>query len=95
MITKEIFVDGEYDHTLTVEKQKNKTVYTLYYSQGKQWASDFRGTIALKVVEDGNGLKIVGKKNGKLDYSEAMYLSIILRFFHNEYKFEQATKDEF
>lgn len=95
MIKKEIFVDGENEHNITIEKQKKKTIYTLFYSNGEQWSADVRGEIAMQVIDDGNELKITQKSKNKLDYSEALYLSILFREIHSNYKFEQAIKEEF
>lgn len=92
---KEIFLDGEHEHTLLIEKQKKKTIFTLFYSHGEQWNASVRGEVALKVEDDGNGLKAVGIRGGKLDYSKALYLTIILKEVHKDYKFEQSIKEEF
>lgn len=85
-----IFEDNvhEYDYSYNEEKR----TYILYYSEGEQWTSHCRGEIALKIKDTGNGLKIksLGKKN-YLDYSEAVYLDILLRIIHKEYKIERAT----
>ena len=93
MTTKEIFIDNIHEHSLSVTIKNKKTVYTLFYSYGEQWCDSVKGTIALQVVDDGNDVKIVGCKGNKFNYSEAPYLSIILREIHKDYTFEQGTKE--
>lgn len=93
MKIKEIFIDNVHEHSLSITTKNKKTFYTLFYSCGEQWNESVRGTIALQVVDDGNDVKIVGHKSNKFNYSEVLYLSIILREMHKDYIFEQGTKE--
>lgn len=71
--------DGhEYD--LLIEDTDNGTEFTLMHSNNHCWSEGIRDTIAMKAIDDGNGLRIKGLK-GKfyLDYAQVMYLAIITK----------------
>lgn len=75
---KEIFVDGRFDYTLSIEKVKNKTTYSLHYSNDSEWTNP-EGFI-MSLTDDGNGFKLSKlRKANKMDYDEALELSILLR----------------
>jgi hypothetical protein len=82
---KKIFFDGEYQYDLLVEDHK----YTLYYNNSEYWQSDIRNTVAFKVINDGNGYRGTFDKKGRIDYSEAFYLYLILAL-EKDYKVEIA-----
>lgn len=86
---QEIFVNGEYQYDYECVGK----VHTLYYSEGEEWCDDVKGQIAMQITDDGNGL-IFGKKvrNKKYNYDTALYLTILMKMIHSEYKFEISNK---
>lgn len=81
---KEILWEGSHHYDLEVLDD----TYTLYHSNDEYWQSTTRGTIALQLINTGNGFNIVGlDKKGKLDYSEAVCLYILLAA-EKDYKVE-------
>lgn len=84
---KEILWEGEYQYDLEIDDN----VYTLWHNNSEYWQSDVRDTVAIEVVNTGNGFKIKGlSKKNFLDYSEAIYLYIILAY-EKDYKVEIIT----
>jgi hypothetical protein len=89
----EIFVDNVAEYTF----EKVDNTYFLKYNFGEQWQQNVKGTVAFSIIDTGNGLKISQDKKGCLNYSEALYLSVLLRLIHaeEEYTFETAEKIKF
>lgn len=84
---KQIFIDNEYLYDYLVENGK----HTLLYSNSEVWNLNCRSSVALSVVDDGNGLKF-SKKLSKLDYGDAERLFLLLRLLGNYGKIEIAEK---
>lgn len=86
--TKKIVISSDHEYEFDYKGVENKdgiTTHELYYSKASHWAEHIRGTLALKIVEDGNGL-ILDKEILKLDYSEANHLKILLNIIADEDK---------
>jgi hypothetical protein len=97
---EEIYINDvhEYDyHKLKVTS--STTVHTLYYSDHYEWAEGSRKTVAMQLVDDGNGIEIIGACTKKhLDYLQAEQLHILLRLSGDKYVYqiaEPAPKKEF
>jgi hypothetical protein len=78
---EEIYINGkhEYDYH-KLDASPNNTVHTLYYSDDVEWSEHVRKTIAMQVVDTGNGIEIIGiSKKKSINYSEAERLHILLR----------------
>jgi len=78
---EEIYINGthEYDYH-KLEATKKATVHTLYYSDDFEWADDVRKTVAMQLVDTGNGIEIIGVNSKKeINYLEAEQLHILLR----------------
>lgn len=90
---KLIIVDSipEYEYELI-----DKTHY-LYYNLSNQWSDSTKGTVAMSIVDTGDELKIGGQqtKKNRLNYMEALHLTILLKIIHGDYKFEIADKISF
>ena len=71
---KHIFFDDEHQYNLHVENGK----YTLYYNNSDIWCSDVRNTVAFEMYNDCNRYSFKTNKKNRLDYSEAMYMYVIL-----------------
>lgn len=79
---KEIFVNGRFDYTLSIEKVKDKTVYSLFYSQSEEWNNP--GKFIMSLTDDGNGLKLSKlRKASRIDYDEGLEISILMRVYHH------------
>ena len=78
---EEIYINGkhEYDyHKLKATPQA--TVHTLYFSDDFEWNEDIRKTVAMQIVDTGEGIEIIGVNSKKqIDYLEAEQLHILLR----------------
>ena len=76
---KKIIINGVHEYNLDItETSPNKSIYDVYYSNGKQWSEKTKGTIAMVLIDDGNGLKFNQRKNKCLEYDEAQLLKILL-----------------
>ena len=86
---KQIFVDDNYDYDYEVV---NDNVHTLSRSYASQWSDHVRGEVALKIEDDGNGLVVRFNEKGRIDYSEAEQLFILLKLIIDQAKYEISTK---
>ena len=97
---KEIYINGkhEYDYH-KLEATKEATVHTLYFSDDFEWNEDIRKTVAMQLVDNGDGIEIIGVNSKKqIDYLEAEQLHILLRLSSGQsvYKIAEPTpKREF
>lgn len=78
---EEIYINEvhEYDyHKHSVSE--TISVHTLYYSDNKEWSDTTKKQVAMQLVNDGNGLEIIGAcKKKQFNYLEAEQLHILLR----------------
>jgi hypothetical protein len=75
-----VMLDGQHEYTITDSKnKKGHRVVTLFYSEAEFWRYDLRGTQLLKMVDDGNGVKL-SKASKKMDYSQLAELSLLFSF---------------
>ena len=89
---KHILVNNEYeyDYELTCN-DSGEYVHSLYYSDTDNWSIGNKSTLAMQIIDNGNGLK-VGEKH--LDYGEVNELHLLLRLIDdNENKFQVFTKE--
>jgi len=86
---KQIFVDDNYDYDYEVV---NDNVHTLSRSYASQWSQHVRGEVALKIEDDGNGLVVKFNEKGRIDYSEAEQLFILLKLIIDPAKYEISSK---
>lgn len=89
---KHILVNNEYEYNYELTcNDKGEYVHSLYYSDTDNWSIATRSTLALEVIDTGNGIK-VGEK--QLDYHEFNKLHLLFRLIDdNENKFHVFTKD--
>lgn len=83
---KKIIISSDHEYEFDYKGIENKEgiiSHELYYSKASHWAENIRGTLALKIIEDGNGL-ILDNKISKLNYSEANHLKILLNIIADE-----------
>jgi len=75
-----VMLDGKHEYTITdVKNKKGDRIVTLFYSEAEFWNFDLRGTEILKMVDDGNGVKI-SKVSKKMDYAQLAELRLLLSF---------------
>lgn len=86
---KKIFIDGEYDY----DYEKVDCIHTLYYNNCEHWNEDTKGTIALQIIENNEGLKFSEEKiKRSIDYSQALHLTILLKLINVNHTFEISNK---
>jgi hypothetical protein len=97
---EEIYINGkhEYDYH-KLRAAEHATVHTLYFSDDVEWGDSTKKQVAMQLVDNGDGIEIIGACNKKtLNYLEAEQLHILLRLSstHCVYQIaEPAPKKEF
>lgn len=97
---EEIYINGkhEYDYH-KLQATTEATVHTLYFSNDASWDSNIINTVAMQLVDNGNGIEIIGINSKKtIEYLEAEQLHILLRLSsdHSVYQITPpAVKREF
>lgn len=84
-----IIVDGQHDYDYSLE---DDNVHTLRYSACKEWT--YPKDVAMQIVDDGNGLVVKLDDEGRINYSEAERLLILLKIINKDTKYEMVTKKE-
>ena len=82
-----ILVDNQIEYRYALIERD----HCLYYSDNESWTEDTRNTLAMSIQDDGDGL-ILDDKYKKLDYLQAVQLSILLRIICSDQVFEAAEK---
>lgn len=88
---KAIMINGVHEYNL---KNENNII-TLYYTNSDCWQLNFKGKVAMCLIDTGNGYKIQTplRKKNNIDYDEALYLLIILSEI-NDCKIETYIKEK-
>jgi len=100
LFREEIYINDvhEYDY-YKLHTSKDATVHTLYFSNDASWDSNISNTVAMQLVDNGNGIEIIGVNSKKtIEYLEAEQLHILLRLSsgHSVYRIaEPSIKKEF
>jgi hypothetical protein len=85
-----ILVDGRHEYDYSLE---DDNVHTLRYSDNGSWT--FPKEVAMQVTDDGNGLIVKFSEKGRIDYSEAEMLLILLKLINTEKTtYEVVTQKE-
>lgn len=78
---RKIYVNGvhEYDYKKTVDEFNavSVDVHELYISNNEEWSKSYRGLLALRLIDTGDGITFATPKN-EIDYSDAQQLRILL-----------------
>ena len=77
---EEIYINNKHEYDYSVDQGSDGVIHTLSYSDSEEWGDDLKKRVAMQIIDDGNGIKIIGlcsKKN--LSYVEAEQLHILLR----------------
>ena len=100
LFREEIYINDvhEYDYH-KLHATKDATVHTLYFSNDASWDGNINNTVAMQLVDNGNGIEIIGVNSKKtIEYLEAEQLHILLRLSsgHSVYQITpQPIKKEF
>ena len=87
---QQIFIDDIHEYDYEFLQTGNGKLHTLYYSNSGEWADNIKEMIAMEIRDTGNGLE--GDESGKINYSEAEQLFILLRLIISPAKYEIGTK---
>lgn len=79
-----ILLEGEHQYNLLIE---DGSKYTLFHNQAECWNESTKGTIAFEAENTGNEFKFKTEKKNMLNYSEAIYMYLILSL-EKDYKLE-------
>ena len=80
---------GNHEYDLMVSEENQETTLSLYHSNGDQWTEYTKGTLAMEMLDDGNGVKF-SKKLKKLDYSELAYVKILVNLSSELEKYKDS-----
>lgn len=97
---EEIYINEKHEYDYHKHDiSKNITVHTLYFSDDDEWADNLKKQVAMQLVDNGDGIEIIGACTKKtLNYLEAEQLHILLRLAstHCVYQIAEPTpKREF
>ena len=97
---EEIYINNQHEYDYhKLEAAQNVTVHTLYFSSSDEWADNMKKQVAMQLVDNGDGIEIIGTCTKKhLNYLEAEQLHILLRLAstHSVYQIAEPTpKKEF
>ena len=91
---KQIFLEDEYSY----DYELVDNTHYLYYANVENYQLNYRGSKALSIEDDGNGLKFnfygANKLKSRLDYSQSVELEILLRII-NEREYFISEKVRF
>jgi len=85
---KQIFVNDSYDY----DYESEYNIHVLYRSNASHWSSHARGEVAMTINDDGNGLIVKFNEKGRIDYSEAQELFILLKLINEPAVYEISSK---
>ena len=79
-IKEEIHINGSHEYNYIKSDFKESTLHTLYYSNNEQWADHIKGTTAVAIIDNGNGVIIENLSiNEEISYLKLEQLHILLR----------------
>ena len=89
----EVFVGGSHEYKYVREKEDPSgiEIHSLFYSHNTEWSDHVRGSLALRIMDDGWGYKIEGETR-HMDYSEAYEMHILLDLIQETPKYEIYKK---
>jgi len=83
-----IIVDGKHEYDYEV----HDNVHKLRYSDNDSWT--YPKDVAMRIVDDGNGLVVKLDEKGRINYGEAERLIILLKIINKNTKYEVVTNKE-
>lgn len=79
-----VLFDGSYEYDLKIE---DGSKYKLYHNHSEYWNDSAKGKLCFEMECDGNGYKVKTAVKNRIDYSEAVFMYIILSL-EKDYKLE-------
>lgn len=82
----------EYDYSVKTNEDTSR-VHSLYYSSKSTWSKHVIGELAASIIDDGNGYTIskeISIKKGRIEYSDAEKLHILLRLADDSMKYQMS-----
>ena len=73
--------EDSHEYDIEVAEGDNGVLFSLFYSKGEQWTEHTKGTLALSMLNDGNGVKF-NQTFKSLDYSELEHVRLLVSFEH-------------
>lgn len=88
---EEIYIDGIHEYDYSKDDTDNQlTIHTLYYSNGIEWSDHIKKTVALVIIDTGNGIVIEDLSVTKeINYLKLEQLHILLRLHSQSSKFQK------
>jgi hypothetical protein len=75
-----VLLDGQFEYVIKEStSKKGYRILRLFYSDSEFWRADLRNTETLKMVDNGNGIKL-SKASKKMDYGELNELRLLFSF---------------
>lgn len=90
---EEIYIDGQHEYNyLVVELPGDfKKSHSLHYTSHENWSQHIRETLAMEIVDDGNGITVMDYDlNSRINYSDTEKLHVLLRLMSEQCKYESA-----
>jgi hypothetical protein len=79
--TQEVYIDGIHDYNYVLTQTEKETIHALYYSDHNEWSDSVKGTKAIELIDNGNGVSINGVSLNNEDYLRIEQLHILLRLY--------------
>ena len=74
---KKIYVNGVHEYNYKLVFESSREIHELYLSNNEEWSESFRGLLALRLIDTGDGITFASPKK-EIDYSDAQQLRILL-----------------
>jgi hypothetical protein len=88
---EEIYIDGVHEYDYNKIEDDVLTIHTLYYSNWIEWVDGVKTTIALQIIDTGNGVVIQNLESTKeIDYLKLEQLHILLRLTSESKSFKKS-----
>lgn len=88
---EEIYIDGIHEYDYNKVEDDVLTIYTLYYSDWPEWVDSVKHTVALRIVDTGNGVVIQNLQSTKeINYLKLEQLNILLRLQSQSRSFKKS-----
>jgi len=90
---EQIYIDGvhEYNYLVVEVEGDYSKSHSLHYSSHENWSQHIRETLAMEIVDDGNGIEVLHHDlNNSINYSDTEKLHVLLRLMSEQCKYESS-----
>ena len=77
--TFHVFDQGKHEYTIVDKETAKGKKLSLFYSESESWSEHTRGKLALKLKDNGNGIKFNKKFKG-LDYGKLAEMRLLMNY---------------